>query len=89
MNHEETILVCAVRYGLGRMSYIVDTICEYVDENKKKLTKECINVLIRDIKEELERYHIAGSYLGMECDEKRWKRLLEVLEKEVENESTN
>ena len=82
MSHEEQILICAVRYALGRMSYIVGVVCEYVAVKKPGLSKECINIIIRDIEEELERYHDAGQTLGMECDERIWLRLLETLKRE-------
>ena len=79
MSHEEQILICAVRYALGRMSYIVGVIAEYVAVKQPGLSKECINIIIRDIEEELKRYHDAGQFLGMECDERTWLRLLERL----------
>ena len=72
MSHEEQILICAVRYALGRMSYIVGVVAEYVAVKQPELSKECI-------KEELERYHKCGHTLGMECDERTWVRLLERL----------
>ena len=83
MSHEEQILICAVRYALGRMSYIVGVIAEYVALRKQELSKECINIIIRDIEEELERYHKCGQTLGMECDERTWVRLLERLKEGV------
>ena len=79
MSHEEQILICAVRYALGRMSYIVGVVAEYVAVKQPELSKECINIIIRDIEEELKRYHDAGQTLGMECDERTWLRLLERL----------
>ena len=79
MSHEEQILICAVRYALGRMSYIVGVVAEYVSVKQPGLSKECINIIIRDIEEELERYHKCGQLLGMECDERTWVRLLERL----------
>lgn len=79
MSHEEQILICAVRYALGRMSYIVGVVADYVAVKQPDLTKECINIIIRDIEEELERYHRCGQTLGMECDERTWVRLLERL----------
>ena len=82
MTPEETILVCAVRYALGRMSYIVGEVCSYVKFHRKKLSQYCINIIIRDIEEELERYHNSGHTLGMECDERQWVELLRIL-KEV------
>ena len=79
MNSEEQILICAVRYALGRMSYIVGVVPEYVAVKQPELSKECINIIIRDIEEELKRYHDVGQTLGMECDERTWMRLLERL----------
>lgn len=83
MSNEEQILICAVRYALGRMSYIVGVVAEYVSVKQPGLSKECINIIIRDIEEELERYHKCGHTLGMECDERTWVRLLERLKEGV------
>ena len=82
---DESILICAVRYALGRMSYMVDEICRYVTFKRKALSMECLEIIIRDIEEELQRYHNSGQMLGMECDEKLWTRLLELLKTEMEN----
>ena len=79
MEAEEMILICAVRYALGRMSYIVGDVCRYVALKQPDLSQNCINIIIRDIEEELKRYHDAGQTLGMECDERTWVRLLERL----------
>lgn len=79
MTPEEMILICAVRYALGRMSYVVSEVCQYAAMQKDKLSKNCINVIVRDIEEELERFHDLGEKLGMECDEKEWLKLRDVL----------
>ena len=79
MTHEEQMLICAVRYSLGRMSYIVGVTCEFVASIRKKLSPNCINIIIRDIEETMEMYHRSGRLCGMECDEKDWYRLLRVL----------
>ena len=81
---DEQILICATRYALGRMSYIVEEVANYVFCKRKTLSKECINIITLDIEEELERYHAAGFSLGMECDERTWKNLLEVLKGEID-----
>lgn len=83
MEREELIVISAVRYGLGRMSYIVGEICGYVAGKRKELSIYCLNIIIRDIKEELDRFHLVGEFLGMECDEKEWTRLMELLKEEV------
>lgn len=79
---DESILICAVRYALGRQSYIVGDTAKYVALKQKTLSKECIDIIIRDIEEEMERYHSVGQTLGMECDERTWKNLLEALKGE-------
>jgi hypothetical protein len=79
MKPEETILICAVRYALGRMTYVVDEVCQYVATKPPELSKNCINIIIRDIEEKMEWHHKSGYMLGMECDEKTWRWLLERL----------
>lgn len=83
---DEKILICAVRYSLGRMSYIVNDVAQYVTFKRKALSKQCIDIIIRDIEEEMERYHCIGQTLGMECDERTWTRLLNVLKGEMEDD---
>ena len=75
MSNEEQIIICAVRYALGRQSYIVGVVAEYVAHKRKKLSQECKNIIIRDIQEERDYYHRQGQTLGMECNEKTWMRL--------------
>ena len=79
MTPDEQILVCAVRYTLGRMSYMVNVVCDYVKEKRNDLSQNCINIIVNDIEEELERYHNLCETLGMECDEKDWIDLLHML----------
>ena len=81
---DEQILICAVRYALGRQSYIVGEVAQYVFYKRKTLSNECINVIIKDIEEEMERYHAAGLKLGMRCDERTWNNLLKFLKGELD-----
>ena len=70
------MLVCAVRYALGRRTYIVDWTCEFITNNIHLLTKKDIGVMIRDIEEQ-------KSYgYGDKCDEEDWLALLDYLRKE-------
>ena len=82
ITHDEIIIICAVRYALGRMSYMVGDVCKHVELKRKELSRECIGAIIRDIEDELKRYHEVGHTLGMECDERRWYKLLEILREE-------
>lgn len=84
MTPEEQMLISAVRYALGRMSYIVGTTCEFVASFRGKLSKNCINIIVRDIEEELEMYHRAGMTLGMDFDERTWLNLRDILKEGLE-----
>lgn len=77
MSDYEHIVISAVEYAIGRMTYIVSLTVEYVikDIEQGKLSKECLQIIKRDIKE--------AKHLGMECDEKDWQRLLDRIEKEL------
>lgn len=82
LTNDEHILICAVRYALGRMSYIVSIVCEYVVSKHRELSENCINIIIRDIEEDIKMCHKIGMTCGMECDERTWLRLLERLREE-------
>lgn len=83
MKPEEQMLISAVRYALGRQSYIVGDTCKFVKSVVDKLSKNCIAIMITDIEDEIEMYHDLGRPCGMECDEAEWLKLLEVLKGKV------
>lgn len=85
MTTEEQILICAVRYALGRQSYMVGVVADYVNSVKEKLSKNCRDILVRDITEAIDFYHEHDTTCGMECDERTWLNLLEAL-KEAERD---
>ena len=53
---ESVVIMSAVRYMLGRMSYGVGCVCDYVVSQKDRLTKSNKEVICRDIAEWLEKY---------------------------------
>lgn len=83
MKPEELMLISAVRYALGRMSYIVKDTCDFVLFNRSKLSENCRRIIIKDIEDELDRYHSCGKTLGMDFDERNWMFLLDTLESEL------
>ena len=87
MERDELIVVCAVRYALGRMTYIVAEVCDYVASKKDSLSQQCINSIISDVEENLEMCRKMGRTLGMECDEQRWVRLLDDLKQYKEQQT--
>ena len=79
MTNDEQLLICAVRYALGRQSYIVGVVADYVAFKRKTLSQQCTDIIIRDIEEEIAFYHRQGRTCGMECDERTWINLSKVL----------
>lgn len=79
--HINTLIVCAVRYCFGRQTYMPDLVKEIITENLDILTKETLDVLIRDI----EDYKCSTQYL---CDfsdiQETWNELLDTLVKKSE-----
>jgi len=69
MKDLEIIYLCAVRYGLGRRTYITSLISDFL--LNKKLSQQCINTMIENI-EECEDY-------GDNCDKENWIKLLNYL----------
>jgi len=70
MSDLETIYICAVRYGLGRQTYITSLISDFII--KQKLSDKCKSIMIRSIKD--------CKDLGADCDAKSWNKLLKHLE---------
>lgn len=45
----EALAVCSVRYSLGRRSYMPGWVCDIIRENRRLLSSNIIDVIIRDI----------------------------------------
>ena len=67
----EHMLISALRYALGRRTYIVELTCKYIESQMPILSERCKDVMIKDI-ESQKNY-------GDECDREDWMRLLEKL----------
>lgn len=72
----EHVLISALRYALGRRTYIVEITCKYIEKRIPILSKECKNVMVEDIEDQEEFGY------GDECDKEDWMRLLERLKAE-------
>lgn len=70
----EYIYISAVRYALGRMSYIVGMTVDFMI--KHKLGEGCRKIMLMDIDDALKRHDV-----GMDMDAVEWLRLKEHLEK--------
>ena len=74
-NNFETIVEAAVRYGLGRRTYITSVIPEFIISNLDILSKDVKFLIISDIKNQKD--------YGDNCDRRSWMDLLERLENDM------
>lgn len=76
----DLFFVATFRYALGRRTYMVFTIADFIKTNIALVPKNIINLMIREITE-AEQNHNDGLYkaLGDDCDVKTWLSLREFL----------
>ena len=72
MTDIEHIYISAVRYALGRTTYIVEDTVDFM--MNQELSEECRFIMIRDIERQQK-----GFGLGHKCDEANWIQLLNYL----------
>lgn len=79
----EDLVVCAVRYALGRRSYIVNDICDILIKRKNNLSLNCIKNILADIEQQQNNLGL-GDFLA----QKEWLNLAlnltNILEKQQE-----
>ena len=54
--NESVVIMSAVRYMLGRSSYGVGSVCDFLLDNKERLTESNKSVITRDIKEHIAKF---------------------------------
>lgn len=88
MSDYEQIVISAVRYALGRMTYIVSLTVEYVlkDIEKNKLSSKCLQLIRRDIVEELHPDTLRVDPIFTADIIKDWQRLLKKIDEVMEEE---
>jgi len=69
MEDLESIYICAVRYSLGRRTYITSLVSDFII--RQELSNQCKSVMERDI-EDCDDY-------GDNCDKESWMKLLNKL----------
>ena len=73
---DEQMLVSAVRYALGRQTYIVHSTSDSVRGAWQNLSLSAQAVILRDIREALEGAKAKGNTLGSDFDHRAWVDLL-------------
>lgn len=74
-NDKQLIYLCAFRYALGRRSYIVRTVVEFIINHLGEFTEYQKKLMIKEIKERED--------LGDNIDKKDWIFLKETLENNI------
>lgn len=78
-NHFQAILICAVRYSIGRRTYMPDLVTRYIKPLLPHMTYNTLAVMRRDVEEP--GTSAFGSY-GDECDKETWMRFLGEIKEE-------
>jgi hypothetical protein len=79
MTDEELMAVCAIRYTIGRRSYIVADGARWALQYGTA-SKAVRDIVVRDLEEEIDRQERTGlPALGHSCDEELWRTTLEQL----------
>lgn len=76
---EREILIFAMRYALGRMTFAPTIVIENIKNNIRSFTQNDIKLLIRDI-EQQEPFGY-----GMKCDEETWMNFKQYLIEKLVN----
>lgn len=79
MKIEEDIVVFAFRYALGRMTYAVETVGQYIIDNVDKLHPETLRLLAKEIREAID----CGD-AGADMDVETWERVCHAAQKELQ-----
>ena len=54
------VVICALRYAITRNTYIVDTVCSWIEEHPNILDNRVINVMLKDVGAQLKYYENQG-----------------------------
>ena len=73
-DHFYVLLICAMRYCLGRRTYMTDLVTRWIMSQVKELPAETARTMLRDIEERREMGRRLGrEMLGDPCDVRTWE----------------
>jgi len=74
----ESVLICAIRYSLGRRTYMPSVVTNFIMRNcKGQLSDKFLRIMIKEIEE--------CPYYGDDCDKEDWMKFLSWMKNEHEN----
>lgn len=82
--HEMTLdqditIGCAFRYALGRMTYVVSSVCDEIERNVDSISLKTRKRFIQEIDEAIKEKHA-----GMQMDIDRWQKCRQVIQQSIE-----
>lgn len=88
--HTEQMLVSAVRYALGRRTYIVSVTVDYMLPILPMLSDWCLEIMERDLDDAFRMYERTKGQIGLgdSCDAEDWQRFRNSVLKEQERRKT-
>jgi hypothetical protein len=76
---ERLVLICAFRYALGRMTYVVGTVVDLIRNNWHVLDDGTKDLFVREIHD---HKRVFGN-IGMDFDERAWMSIVEARNREI------
>lgn len=77
----DLVVIAAFRYALGRRTYIVPAVANFIKANSKHISNQTKEIIISEINDA--KYHKYGISLGDEIDAKDWLNLELFLENDL------
>lgn len=87
-DHLWPLLLCTIRYAMGRSSCIVGDACDYYRAYRSGLTPWQRAQVGREIAEALDLEERLGRTLGHDMDHREWRRLAQEIAAQVTQETT-
>ena len=76
-----TLAICAVRYSLGRLSYMPSLVCEIIEKHIDKIDSSSLFVLQRDVREYLTTDGYTHAFSGIKDT---WNNFLKFIEEKID-----
>jgi len=68
-----TICLCAVRYAIGRQTYMPSLVQDFVKRNAKAIGTQALSTMLKDVSHEIERAERNNYLLGASFDHHGWE----------------
>lgn len=75
----ECLLLCTLRYAMGRMTHITDDTARIIKRHWRDVNDTTRQLLLRDLKGELDVHNRNNTTLGAHLDHQVWMQLLQFM----------